>query len=147
MPESFNAQRLEELSYLWTSGEWTVHRYYYSCGRVIFVFLEGRPTLRELLSVRALVPHFKDAPMSLLKSTVGDLPEFVVGEFPSMKARRLQDEAQARGLRVRMEDASFVSYMPVKHDGALIIEDEELATLAGEEMIRRGVPVVESERD
>jgi hypothetical protein len=37
--------------------------------------------------------------------------------------------------------------MPVKHDGALIIEDEELATLAGEEMIRRGVPVVESEPD
>jgi hypothetical protein len=100
-----------------------------------------------LQSIRALVPRFKDRPISLLKTEVGESPELVVGEFPGMQARRLKDQAQERGLRLRTEDASFTSYLPANNEGALIIEDDEFATLVGEEMIRRGVPVVESEGD
>jgi len=82
----------------------------------------------------------------LLKAEVGGLAEFLVGEFGGIEAHRLKSAARARGLEVRTEDASFERYLPVSiHGAALLIEDEELASLAAEEMRRRGVPVVSHE--
>jgi len=84
--------------------------------------------------------------MSLLKAEVGGVPEFAAGEFGSIEAHHLESKAHAHGLKVRMEDASFTSYLPVNiHGGALIIEYNELASLATEEMRRRGVPVITRE--
>jgi hypothetical protein len=46
-------------------------------------------------------------------------------------------------LQTRLEDLSVTGYIPVNvHGRALIIEDDELASLATAEMLRRGVPVV-----
>lgn len=148
MNHKSRAQQLAELSYLWTTGEWTLHCSNHSRARVIFVFPDGQSSPHELLAVRALVPRFADSPISLLKREVGPLPEFVVGEFGSIEAHRLQSAAQARGLQTRMEDASTTCYVPVSiHGSALLIEDHELASLAAEEMRRRGVPIVPEEID
>lgn len=139
-------ERLAELSYLWTSGEWGLHKIHRSLARIFFCFPAGRPSLNDLIAVRSLVPKFSNAPISLLKAEVGELNEFAVGEFGGIEARRLEAEVQARGLAVRMEDMSDTGYLPVSAQGtALIIEDNELAALATEEMLRRGVPVVAHE--
>jgi hypothetical protein len=136
-------QLLAENAYLWTSGEWTLRSIHYSRARVVLVFPEGRPTLRELIAVRALVPEFTKSPISLLKEKVGELAEFVAGEFGNLEARRLIASAHERGLQTRSEDTSYTGYLSVsKHGMALIIEDEEEAKLIEEEMLKRGVPIV-----
>jgi hypothetical protein len=144
MTKKRKEERLADLSYLWTSGEWTLHCFHYSRARVIFVFPPGRPSLQELLAVRALVPRFSDSPMSLLKEEVGRVSEFDAGDFGSSEARQFETRARARGLTVRIEDASGKEYIRVSVNGdkTLMIEDNELACLVTEEMLRRGVPVV-----
>src|SRR5687767_14057949 len=123
-------EQLDGLSYLWTSGEWTLHCFYHSRARNFFMFPAGRPSLKDLLAIRSLIPRFTVSPMSLLKNEVGLLSEFAAGEFPSIEARRLESRARARGLAVRIEDASFKGYLPVNvHGSALIIEDNQLASL------------------
>ena len=117
MNKKSREERLAELSYLWTSGEWTLHCCHYSRARVTFLFPEGRPSLQELLAVRALVPRFSASPMSLLKEEVGGISEFTVGEFGSIEARRLEAQACGRGLVVRIEDASFKGYLRVSVTG------------------------------
>jgi hypothetical protein len=139
-------ERLAELSELWESGEWQLHEIHRSSARIILVFPGGRPSLRELLAVRALVPRFAESPMSLLKEEVGNVPEFTVGNFDNLEARRLESEARARGLEVRREDTSATGYLPVNiHGHAMLIEDGELSSLAIEKMRRRGVAVVSHE--
>ena len=139
-------EELAELSYLWTSGEWLLRSIHHSRARIILIFPAGRPSPQELLAVRALVPRFAQSPVSLLKAEVGDAPTFTVGEFGNLEARRLESEARARQLEVRSEDVSFTGYLPVNSKGhALIIEDEELASLATEEMRRQGVAIVSHE--
>ena len=143
MSPKSNEEKLSGLSYLWTSGDWKLHCCHRSLVRIIVVFPKGRPSPQELLAVRALVPRFADSPLSILKAEVGALSQFVVGEFTDAEASCLQSKASARGLQARAEDASFTSYLPVSvHGSALIIEDNELASLVQEEMRRRGVPVV-----
>jgi hypothetical protein len=112
------------------------------------VFAAGRPSLRELLAVRAIVPRFADAPMSSLKAEVGMLNEFAVEDLSGREAHRLQSVAHKRGLQTRIEGTSFTEYLPVSiHSAALLIEDDELSILVAEEMRRRGVPVVNVECD
>ena len=135
-------EQLDELSYLWTSGEWSLQCVHYSRARVAFVFPKGRPSPQELLAVRALVPRFANAPMSVLKAEVGNVQEFIVGEFGRIEARGLQAAAHARGLQTRTEDASDTVYGPVNGQRVLLIENAELASRVTEEMRRRGVPVV-----
>ncbi|MCF7784917.1 MAG: hypothetical protein K9N47_02285 [Prosthecobacter sp.] len=139
-------EELAELSYLWTSGEWGLRSIHHSRARIILIFQAGRPSLQELIAVRSLVPKFAQSPVSLLKTEVGDVPMFTVGEFGNLEARRLESEAKARRLEVRREDVSFTGYLPVNVQGAaLVIEDDELASLATEEMRRRGVPIMSYE--
>jgi hypothetical protein len=138
------ADRIAAFSYLWTSGEWALEHIHYSRARVIFLFLAGRPSPQELLAVRSLIPRFTDAPLSLLKSEVGDLPEFVAGEFGGIEARQLESQAHTRGLTVRLEDTSFARHHAIhlSRKIGLLIEDDELSALVTTEMLRQGVPVV-----
>ena len=148
MTEKQRQQKLAELSYLWTSGKWTLQQAYHSRARVVFVFGSGQPSPSELLVVRALVPRFTSLPISKLKAEVGRLAEFEVGEMSGIAARNLEKRGRKKGLEVRVEDASYTSYLPVSAQGAaLVIEDHEEAQLAAEEMKRRGVPVVYVECD
>jgi hypothetical protein len=143
MHKKSKAERLAALSHLWTSGEWTLHKHHHSRARIVFVFSAGQPSAQELLAIRALVPRFTEAPISALKAEVGSLSEFVVDEFDNLEARSLESKAQVLGLTVRREDTSFTSYLRVNiHGSASIIEDNELAALVNEEMLRHGVPVV-----
>jgi len=143
MPSEIQRQRLDELSYLWTSGEWGLESHNQSSARVVFVFRDSRPSPKELLAVRALLDRFRDTPMHLLKGEVGSLPEYVAGEFGGIEARRLAESAQQLGLTTRIEDTSHVGYLPVGIEGgALLIEDDELAKLVTDEMRRQGVPII-----
>lgn len=147
MTEKQRQEKLGELSYLWTSGEWTLQQAHHSRARVVFVFTSGQPSPSELLAVRALVPRFTSLPISKLKAEVGRLAEFEVGEMSGFTARSLEKQGREKGLQVRV-DASYTSYLPVSARGAaLVIEDHEEAQLAAEEMKRRGVPLVYVECD
>jgi hypothetical protein len=148
MTEKQRQEKLATLSYLWTSGEWTLQQAHHSRARVVFVFASGQPSPSELLAVRALVPRFTSLPISKLKAEVGRLAEFEVGDMSGIAARRLEKKGREKGLQVRVEDASYTSYLPVSARGAaLVIEDHEAAQLAVEEMKRRGVPIVYVECD
>jgi hypothetical protein len=136
-------QALADLSYLWTSGEWTLHEVHHAQSRVIFVFTDGRPSAQELLAIRRVVPRFAQLPISVLMDELGELPAFVAGEFPNIEAQSLEVKARERALNVRREDTSYTSYLPVNAEGsALIIEDDALAVLVTSEMRKRGVPIV-----
>ena len=136
-------QTLANFSYLWTSGEWTLHERHRAQSRVVFVFAAGRPSTPELLAVRAVVPKFAQSPISALKDELGESSEFVAGDFPIIEARGLGAKARERALKVRIEDTSYTGYLPVSAKGsALIIEDDALAVLVTDEMRKRGVPIV-----
>ena len=142
-----NPDQFAEHAYLWESGEWSLQITHHSRQRVIFVFPAGRPSMTDLISVRALIPRFTIVPITDLKREIGEASEFVVGEMPNLEARRLLADAKIRGLHSRSEDTSFVSHLPVNEGGRLIIEDDELARRIGTEMKRRGVPVIYVEAD
>jgi hypothetical protein len=134
---------LDDFSYLWTSGEWTLHEIHHARSRVVVVFTGRRPSAQELLAVRGVVPRFAELPISVLMEEIGDLPEFVAGEFPNIEAQSVQVKARERALKVRKEDTSYTDYLPVSAEGsALIIEDDALADLVTGEMRKRGVPIV-----
>lgn len=136
-------EQLAELSYLWTSGEWTLAWVHHSRARLVLVFPAGRPSLQELLATRAVVPGLRNIPISVLKAELGTASEFIVGEFGGMEARRLQMAALKRGLQTRLEDTSYTGYLPLSAQGSvLIIEDDELSRRVSDEMLLRGIPVV-----
>jgi hypothetical protein len=141
MTEKQKVEKLAKYSYLWTSGEWTLQQSNHSRARVLLIFAGDRPSPSELLAVRALVPRYASLPIWQLKAEIGRLSEFEVGEMSGMAARSLETQAQEKGLQVRIEDASYTSYLPVSPGAALLIEDREVAELLAEEMKRRGVPV------
>jgi len=147
MNKNDKTSRLEEFAFLWESGEWTLHVTYHSRLRVVFVFPTGRPSVAELSAIRALVPRFTNAPVTELKREVGELHEFVLGEFPNLEARKLLAGATARGLKTRTEDTSFTSYFPAANGTCLLIDDQELAQRVVEKMRLRGVPIVHAESD
>lgn len=141
-------EELAKLSYLWTSGDWKLHQTNHSCFRIVFVFKGNRPSLKELSAVRALVPRFAALPIIRLKEEIGNLAEFLVGEYSGIEARRLQSEAATWGMRVRCEDSSYTSYLLVSAEGhALVIEDDELAQLIAVQMKRHGIPIGYAESD
>ena len=143
MTDETQRQRLSELSYLWTSGDWELHSSHQSSARVVFEFEDDRPNAKELLAVRALLPRFRDSSMTLLKEEVGSAPEYLAGDFGGIEAHQLDNAAQARGLKTRVESTSETRYLAVNKEGhALLIEDDELARLAHDEMKSRGVPIV-----
>lgn len=141
------ARHLEGYAYLWESGEWKLEVTHHSRSRVIFVFPLGKPSIAELVAVRTLIPRFTNAPVTELKKEIGGLGEFFVGEFPNLEARSLLAKAKARDVRVRTEDASFVSRLPVTDGACLHIDDPALARLLADEMERRGVAILHAESD
>jgi hypothetical protein len=79
----------------------------------------------------------------VLKDELGELSEFVIGEFPNIEARKLEVKAREHALNVRREDTSYTGYLPVSvKRSALLIEDELRAVIVTAEMRKRGVPIV-----
>jgi len=140
---------LQPYADLWTSGQWTVHRTRHSSARVIIGFEQGRATPKELSLLRRTVDRFRDLPASEVKSAVAGQAKLDLGTMSGMEARRLLLELREAGLLAHLEDASYVSQMPVTKDSSavMLIEDEALGQKVCEEMIRRGAPVIESQVD
>lgn len=138
---------LAELSYLWTSGEWKLGRAQHSFVRVVVLFEEGRASPRELIAVRSLVPRFAEAPIGLTRSEVGEGSEFVLGVYVPDRAVKLEARARARGMQTRTEEVVELGYVPINIQGMALLldEDDELARLVVEEMLRQGVPVVNAD--
>jgi len=147
-------KQLAELSYLWTSGEWQLERYWYTRMRVFIVFSGGTTTTKELVAIRGLLPHFAELPVTRLKEEIAGKPEYFVGELGSMSGPRFIERARAKGLTIRTEDASRMEYLLDTVPGtaaddkaeaqALIIENGELAEMVIARMLKEGVPVVDA---
>lgn len=138
-------RKLEQHSYLWTSGEWRLSRTTRVQYRIYLVFPDGAATTQELVAIRGLLPHFAALPVTQLKEEVGGRLDYFAGEFGSMSAHRFIGKAEAKGLKIRTEGATEVGYLPVDiHGTALIIEDDGLAEMVTARMLREGVPVVDS---
>jgi hypothetical protein len=140
---------LQAYAHLWTSGNWTVHRTRHSGANVIIEFENERATPKELALLRRLVDRFRDVPAFEVKAAVEGQPKLDLGTMSSMEARRLLLKLREAGLLAHLEDASYVSQIPVTKDFSAVmhIEDEALGQKICAEMIRRGASVIESQGD
>lgn len=140
---------LQPYADLWTSGKWTVHQTRHSSAKVIIGFEKGRATPKELSLLRRIVDRFRDVPASEVKSAVEGQARLDLGIMGGMEARRLLLKLREAGLLAHLEDASYVSQIPVTKDSSTVmhIDDEALNQKICAEMITRGVPVIESEAD
>lgn len=141
--------KLQPYAELWTSDIWTVHRTRHSSAKVIVEFQNERATPKELALLRRLVDQFRDVPAFEVKAAVQGQPRLNLGIMRGLEARRLFLNLREAGLLANLEDASYVSHVPVTKDSSsvMLIEDEDLAQKVCAEMIRRGAPVIESESD
>jgi hypothetical protein len=141
--------KLQPYAELWTSGKWIVHRTRHSCAKIIIEFEKERATPRELAVLRRLVDRFRDVSALEVKAAVEGQARLNLDVMRGMEARRLFLQLREAGLHVHLEDASYVSHMPVTKNpsSAMLIEDEELSEKVCAEMIRHGAPVIESEAD
>jgi len=127
------------------SHDWVVQRYYYDLTRVAIRFEGGSPTVAELLAARRCLPQFRDTPPAELRASIGIAGSLSLGEMPTREARRLAEAAEAAGLDVVMDNASFISYLPYDRTAgcAWLIEDDAKARSIAEAMIAAGVPLQE----
>ena len=129
------------------SHDYVLHRFWNDLTRVTIRFRNSPASVPELAALRRCVPQFRDmAPMSVRK-TIGDSQELQLGELPTREARRLIEAAQAEGLEVIAESASFVSYLPFDRTTgcAWLIEDDADAAGVVQEMLAAGVLVEDVE--
>jgi hypothetical protein len=127
--------------------DWVVQRYYNDLTRVTIRFGHGTPTLTELLAVRRCLPQYRNTPPAELRVSFGSTVTLPLGEMPTREALRLAEAAEATGLDVVAENASFISDLPYDRTTgcAWLIEDDVDARLVAEAMIAAGVPIQEVE--
>jgi hypothetical protein len=82
-----------------------------------------------------------------VRAAIGESGDLSLGDYPSPMARLVIDAAEAQGLQVVAERASFVSYLPFDRTTgcAWMIEDGAEAAAVAEAMLAAGVPVREVE--
>lgn len=129
-----------------SSHDWEVQRYFHELTRVTIRFVQNVPSMNELLKVRQCLPQFRNTPPAELRASIHDgcLP---LGELPTREARVVIERAEAAGLLVHAECASFISYLPFDRTTgcALLIENEIEAREVAKEMMAVGFPVKDIE--
>jgi len=141
---------IAEYGHMWDGSEnWELNAFHRLQSELEIVFEGARPTPREILALRKLLPAYGDLPMQELKAKIGDSPRLALGEYRNSRAQQLLEAAQRLGLSINATDTSRTSYLAIlvdeEEDGHLasVIEDDELAERITHRMLAAGVPVTE----
>jgi hypothetical protein len=137
---------LTDYAYLWESGEWGLSHSHHLQARVVIELAEPGGSSRELVKLRPLLPAFRDRPMQCLREALRDARTHALEAAGISAARRMAQALADAGIASHLEDASYVSYQPVQGSPpqcVLLIEDVAIARAVTEEMLRRGVPVID----
>jgi hypothetical protein len=129
------------------SHDYVLHRFWNDLTRITIRFRNAPPSVGELAALRRCLPQFRDVRPAMLRSRVGDCRQLSLGEMPTRAARSVIETAQAQGLEVVAESASFVSYLPFDRTTgcAWLIEDDAEAAAVVQGMLEEGVPVQDIE--
>jgi hypothetical protein len=125
------------------SHDWVLERFRNDRTRVTIRFRQTPPSVAELAAVRRCLAQFRDTAPAAVRAAVGESGELPLGALPSPEARQVIQAAEAEGLRVVAEGASFVSYLPFDRTTgcAWLIEDDAEAAAVAQAMLAAGVPV------
>ena len=76
---------------------------------------------------------------------IEDTGELDLGCFAPARATEVVNRANDLGLHITATDASVTSYLPMNRTtkDALLIDDDELNETVVQEMLKRGVPVID----
>jgi hypothetical protein len=129
------------------SHDYVLHRFWNDLTRVKIRFRSAPPSVQELVALRRSLPQFRDVAPAALRGQIGDSQELPLGKMPTPEARRVIEAAQAQGLEVVAESASFVSHLPYDRTTgcAWLIEDDAEAAAVAQAMLQEGVPVEDIE--
>jgi hypothetical protein len=129
------------------SHDYVLHRFRNDLTRVTIRFRDALPSVQELVALRRCLPQFRDVAPATLRSQIGDSRQLSLGGMPTQEARSVIESAQAQGLEVVAESASFVSYLPYDRTTgcAWLIEDDAEAAAVAQAMLLEGVPVQDIE--
>ena len=140
-------RELEEMSYLWTSGEWRLRCIWQTVVRLVVRFKGEQASVNEIAALRRLVPTLSKLPVSQLREKIGSGSAFLVGEFSGFEASSLKQRAERLGFQIETEGCTKRSCLPMKEDTCLLIDDAELSEKVVQRMIEQGVPVDSIEVD
>jgi hypothetical protein len=129
------------------SHDYVLHRFWNDLTRVTIRFQASPPSVQELAAIRRCLPEFRNMAPAVVRGRMGDSPELSLGVLPTPEARRLIEWAQAEGLEVIGESASFASFLPFDRTTgcAWLIEDDSEAAAVAKAMLEAGVPVQDVE--
>ncbi len=129
------------------SHDYVLQRFWNDVTRVTIRFCDAPPSVQELAALRRCVPQFREVGPAALRNQIGDSRQLSLGQMPTPEARRVIEAAQAQGLEVIAESASFVSYLPYDRTTgcAWLIEDATEAAAVAQAMLQEGVPVQDIE--
>jgi hypothetical protein len=125
------------------SHDYVLHRFWHDLTRVTIRFKVSPPSVQELASIRRCLPEFRNMAPAAARERIGDSRELSLGVLPTQEARRVLEWAQAEGLEVIGESASFASYLPFNRTTgcAWLIEDDTEAAAVLKAMLEAGIPV------
>jgi len=142
----------EDLHCLWDGSErWVVDRYFEDETVVRIFFSAGRPTVREVVAIRKLLPEYRDLPPGEVVRRLGSTGSMTVDAMSTARAGELTEHARLLGLVTETIDASHIGYMPIRlndegqPDLMRKYEDDEVARRVCERMLREGVPFYEKQ--
>jgi hypothetical protein len=129
------------------SHDYVLHRFWNDLTRLAVRFKAAPPSVHELAALRRCLPQFRDVAPAVLRGEIGDSQQVSLGEMPTPVARHMIEAAQAEGLEVVTESASFVSYLPYDRTTgcAWLIEDDAEAAAVAQAMLDAGVPIQDME--
>src|SRR5579872_1257658 len=129
------------------SHSWVIHRTRHDRARITIRFKENSPSGTELLAVRDCFHQFRDKPPKDIKAMIADRGELPVGIVAGRQVHWIKDKVAKLGLKLIVEDASYVSHLPFDRttNCVWLIEDSKEAKIIAEKMIASGVPIEDAE--
>lgn len=137
---------LDQFQHLWDGTEpgWEVHRIHNTRWIATYKFAATGPTLKEVISLRSLLDEFTDLPMSEVWEQLRGKEQYEAkGTMGNIEAHALPPKAKQFGLRVELTSRAGGGEIPVSPQGALLIENGDLAAKVIAKMLEAGVPVRE----
>ncbi len=135
-----------QYSYLWDGSEdWVLSKHVHQGTRLKIKCSGKRPTVSELLAIRRLLEQQRHVPPAELRSMIKDTGELDLGNIAPARATEVVNRANDLGLHIIATDASVTSYLPINRTtkDAMLIDDDELNERVVQEMLKRGVPVID----
>ena len=125
--------------------DWVVSRHRHDLRRVVIQRSEGVPLSAWIARLKRHLARIQDRRPADLLAEVRRSGVIDLGILAGREARRIGERLRGQGFDVRVEDASFTSYLPMVAGAALLIEDAKEAEAFCLELIEGGARVEEIE--